>query len=445
MKLCYGQSLLLLLCTGLFTGCGSDELDPNSSVYHLVSNSPPEQGIFANIDKTDFIDSNGSPTPASKTLARCAILDEDDDIPCTISTLPFLASESLTPSKEQILSRLIVSDRWMADNFAQLLDDMPASLQQDMYRLFASTTAIVIHKNIRPAFFWDTTGAIYLDPYYLWLTQAQKDSISQQDDYRAAFGAQLQFKHLSLYTLANNATPAGFPAFGSGLTRNPTEALYALSALLFHELAHATDFFPANTVAVTGIEQAPYQLVKINNTVSALINGILPLQDSIWHRLAKILFRGEQASSDLTSLTASDVAALFEADGANDTYNYLETPSDNGLNLHFEDTAMLFEETMMKIHFDMNKEMVFAQHLKADPQYCSDLSVEWRAFNRYRDTHVMARAQLAVDNLLPAHSHSAFFSSPPITEDYYLLCPSVTGNARSRNAEPIPVTQHFWH
>ena len=256
----------------LLIGCSSDDLDTESSIYYLIANNPPQQDLFANINKSDFIDSNGQQTNTTETLARCAILDEKGDQPCTISQLPFLASESLVPSKEQILSRLIVSDQWMADNFAQLLDDMSPALKADMYRLFASTTAIVIHRNIRPAFFWSFTGAIYLDPYYLWLTQAQKNSISQQSDFRADFGSDLAFTPLSYYS-----TSSGSSAFGSSNDRSPQQAMHALSALLFHELAHATDFFPAASVTATALDNIPVELVDIESTTSALLENTLSL------------------------------------------------------------------------------------------------------------------------------------------------------------------------
>ncbi|NRB37862.1 MAG: hypothetical protein HRU20_05250 [Pseudomonadales bacterium] len=428
------MSLFAILITCIFLpACEKAPANNTGPAFHLISNDNFEEGPFAYIDKADFIDSQGQVTAHSQLLARCSVLDEHSDTPCDTQTLPFLASENLNPNTQQILNRLIVSDLWMADNFALLLQDMPA----DMYRLFASTTAIVIHREIRPAFFWSETGAIYLDPAYLWLTQTQKNSISQDADYRADFASQLKFINLARYSIDGDF------AFGSNANRNTQQTLYALSALLFHELAHANDFFPPASVSTAASKHPAEQLI-IAHTASSLSNSSLPLQSDIWHRLANVIWRGIDASADLSSLTASDVGQLFAVDGANDAYNFLETPYPEGL--HFEDTAMLFEEVMMKIHYDIDREIAFATALNDTIALCSDLRVHWQAINRYREDHVLIRAQLIIDVLLPGHNYDGFFIHPPAA-GIYTYCVAQTTQSRQSLSTPssIPLQSHFWH
>lgn len=402
-------------------GSGGKTAITNSDIPGCVSSSDYDE--FACIHINDFVSANGSATAMSRSIAQCTILFSNDNA-CPLGKLGFIAAKSTNPSKQQILDKLIVSHPWMADNFASFLDSMPA----DMFNLFASVTAIVIHADIRPAFFWRDTGAIYIDPYYLWLTAEEFTTISEEEDYRSNFGAQLNFISLNRYV--KNGSYAFTNSDGS---RNSTQAAYALSAVLFHELAHARDFFPTANILAATESNIPTDIIVLNGNASNSLSTTYPLTNTTLFNLAQVQYKGKTPTNDLTVLTASNVGSLFASDGANDDYSYSTTN---------EDTAMLFEEIMMKIYFDIDREIAFASELVDEPETCADLNFAWFDINRYADVNVIHRVQLVVDMLLPSHSHQAFLANP-IADGTFNWCGATA--ARGFTQTDKALTFDFWH
>jgi hypothetical protein len=96
---------------------------------------------------------------------------------------------------------------------------------------------------VRPSFYWSATGAIYLDADNLWLTPAERDVVSEVPDFRSGFDRELNYTGLWRYVVANQPALLFFnPA--SRLTRDLGYLDYELGSLMYHELAHANDFFP---------------------------------------------------------------------------------------------------------------------------------------------------------------------------------------------------------
>ena len=396
MKSSYTFLLALFICV-LLSSCGkgsdSDGKETGCSSYSDI----PE---FKCIQHSDFIGVDGAVTALTEQIAECTILHSKDNL-CPLGTLNFLANESSPPTRTQILSRLIASHPWMADNFKRLLESVP----DDMLYLFGSVTAIIIHSELRPAFFWPATGAIYLDPDYLWLTQEQLKTISTDADYRSDYGNALSYIGLSRY--AKNGSYAYGNADGS---RTTLQTLYLLSDLLFHELAHAADYFPATNITTLNHSLTPDQVASALNSpiTSKALTATYGLTSQLMKNLARVLYWGDAATNDLTVLTATDVGDEFFSDGANDDYNYTSIE---------EDTAMLFEESMMWIHYGIDREVVFATQLADEIQSCDDLSFDWTGINRIGDSLVRSRAELAVSSLLPnsAYSSSDFISNATFT------------------------------
>jgi hypothetical protein len=319
----------------------------------------------------------------------------------------------------------------MADNFSTLLDLMPA----DMYNLFTSVTAIVIHNELRPAFFWSETGAIYIDPYYLWITQAQYNTISKDPDFRSDFGSELRFVGLARYT------KDGAHAFASGNTRSTNNTLYALSAVLFHELAHARDRFPTAEITSPNITLTPGELADamINPTASENLQSTYPLTNLTLINMAKVMYRGLKADGAQKSITASQMGAYLETEGANDDYAY---------NTSQEDAAMLFEEVMMKIHFDIDRELVYATPLNDDQSSCADFTFDFTAINRFAETLVLPRATQVIDDMLPGHSHAAFLTNPTADGVFTWCMPVASARTLAKPADKHNnegFVQRRWH
>lgn len=423
-------SLLLTACGGSSSGDSkSDNNDPggpvidNEQATDCTSSSSYQEFSCVNIE--DFIAANGIATNQSKQIANCTILDANDQA-CKLSTLDFIANTSTTPTKQQILDKLIVSHQWMADNFSQFLDSMP----DDMYNLFGSVTSIVIHSDIRPAFFWGETGAIYLDPEYLWITQEELDTISKEEDYRSSFDDDLSFFNFWRYT------KNGSYAFSSNGQRSQTQAVYALSALLFHELAHARDFFPTDQIASATSNNTPAEIITLDGS-STTLSFVYPLTSDTMFDLAKVQYHGETATNNLIALSASEVGSIFEADGASANYSYSS---------HYEDTASIFEETMMKIHYDIDRETAFITELNNTPESCDDYAIGWSDVNRFMNNNVAHRAKLAIDALLPAHSHDSFFANL-VSDGSFTWCAEISPEktARGIGSRSDKLTIDFWH
>src|SRR5690625_1918442 len=168
-----------VLITLLLVGCGS-----GSSSHPRLPQSPA-----ANDVRHYPVEPDG---PYAEVLAQCAfeyIRDGHNDInrTCPMSTLPLLGQEEADVDIGLILSRTLVSDDWMAVRFEQLLNDLPDELVQ----MLQAVTALVIAAYIRPTYCWAATGAIYLDPPRLWLTEAEKNTISRAPAFRSDFGSEL--------------------------------------------------------------------------------------------------------------------------------------------------------------------------------------------------------------------------------------------------------------
>ena len=110
-------------------------------------------------------------------------------------------------------------------------------------RLFNGVTAIVIGAQVRPSFYYALTGAIYLDADNFWLTAAQRDVINEAPDFRSDFDRDLMYSGVWRYTQNNQNIFLAFPAT-SRISRDISYLLAEAGWLLYHELAHASDFMP---------------------------------------------------------------------------------------------------------------------------------------------------------------------------------------------------------
>ena len=188
--------------------------------------------------------------PHAASLARCVYtpaLQWSPNNLCTLGELSLLGQGGVTPTIEQVMQRVLVSHDWMGEVFERFLREQDP--HGDFRRMLASTTAVVIGGRVRPAFYWNTTGAIYLDGAYLWLTPEQRDTLSEAPDPRSANGPLLQYTMPWRYVKDNQyATPAR-PVAERG-SRSLDEAKIELARLLYHELTHAADLMPPRLHAV---------------------------------------------------------------------------------------------------------------------------------------------------------------------------------------------------
>lgn len=340
-------------------------------------------------------------SPYANVLANCVYSNQLNDS-CTINTLPLIGQTSSDLNHETILNRVLVSHDWMGDNFAAFLAQMDPN--SDFARLLQSVTAVVISYDVRPSFYWVVTGAIYLDPNDLWLTPSQRDTINEAPDYRSNFGNDLNFVMPWRYVKDNQYASLGVPITVRA-NRTLAQINPDLASLLYHELAHANDFFPRSVHAtLTGPRLLDdYSRRNANKSlISDQVSKTYPLTSTEMMGLANVSFLGAAASNVQKTYQASDVSTFFSADIASDFYAYSSTR---------EDTAMLFEEAMMSYRYQILRDVAVTNKpaiLTAD-----SLIIDWGQRGRIAQDSLENRAALVIDEMLPELNGISLVESLP--------------------------------
>jgi hypothetical protein len=389
MKNPFFSLTFLLLFTLFIAACGSDD--------RHAPRADPNQTDLSNLSVFQ------ADSPYRDVLVPC-VTAATPAASCTLATLPLLAMSEPEPTIDAVMERVAVSHEWMGQRFREVL----AALPPDMLTLMQGVTAVVIDDDIRPSFYSSRTGAIYLDPAHLWLTNEEKATVAQASDYRSGFGNDLSFLSLWRYTRDNAYAYRYFSLTGNE-TREIEDIRLRMAAVLYHELAHANDLIPADRRAQLNpagrFAEATAGLR--GERISDRLDGEAPLTSAVWKRLATVLFRGEAATVDERLYSPEFVGAAMEQDGANDNYAYASP---------HEDVAMLFEEAMMKYHFGLERDIAYTVVPKAAQPVCDDYLVKWGYRNRIAQPEVSLRARQVVAGMLPEEDLSAFFAAlaPPI-------------------------------
>jgi len=330
-------------------------------------------------------------SPYADVLGRCVYRSTlpVDEI-CPLTRLPLIAQVTPAPTVDDVMDRVLVTDAWMATRLREVLENLPPETMD----LFGSLTAIVIARDIRPAFFTCYTGALYLDADYLWVTAEERATVSTVPDYRTAFGKDLPF-----YTRARYTRDDAY-AWSSAAPRTVEDITGALGSLLFHELAHANDRFPPASVA-----SLPRNLSCVDacralagQRGSDRLCQATPLRSQRLFRLAQVFFGGVKSTRAQRALTPDAVAAELVQEGASDDYAYYT---------QFEDFAMLFEETMTKFTLGVERDFAVTTQPGGEAPDLNAYVVAWGQRNRIADPLVRPRARLVVQQILPASQQQA--------------------------------------
>jgi hypothetical protein len=291
---------------------------------------------------------------------------------------------------------------------------------------------VVIGAHVRPALYYGTTAAIYLDAIYVWLRPNERDLIDEAPDYRASFGDALQFSALTRFTLNNS--PA-WPSYRRDTrpTRTVDSITNEFGRLLFHELSHAADYFPPSIHASLDMSKTPAQLYiprfQAGQLVSSMLTAMAPLTSAEMKALGQVLFAGTDANDTQKAYQPQQVGDFFRADRANDTYNY-STPR--------EDLAMLVEEFMMAYRRGVRRDVAITNHYT--PMLRSDqLLVAWGQRGRIGDATIKPRIQFALGQLLP-------WVSPTVVDTLLTPIPMPVGQSWFNTVmlPPPPATADVW-
>ena len=332
-----------------------------------------------------------SSSPYADVLPRC-VYDNEIDFrsTCRLNELPLIAQDTTTPTVEDIMDRVVVSHHWMGQRFKEFLQN--SDEHDDFKNLLRATTAIVISYDVRPSYYWAVTGAIHLDPNNFWLTPDERDTINQAPDFRASFGDSLNFVLPWRYVKNNNYVSFSYPE-DSRVTRDAADGVYSISALMYHELAHANDFFPQSAWASLNpndrILDAVNNMTQGTGTQSDMLATALPLNGSEMYRLAQVRYHGETATAVEQNYNPSDVTSFFTTEHAPQFYNYSSIR---------EDYAMLFDGFMMKARLGVDRDVaITSQPQSAEEEHI----VTWGQRGRIGDSNIKPRIDYVTRRILP--------------------------------------------
>jgi len=305
---------------------------------------------------------------------------------CTFGTLPIIGQQWNNPTIDNILDRTLVSHDWMGQRFKQYLFQSAAG--PDMLKLLRGVTAVVISYDVRPSFYWAATGAIYLDANNFWVTPEERDTLNEVPDFRSGFGGDLGFRVLWRYVKDNAPYMPGQNFSSAAREARTFDVLEAdISWLMYHELAHANDFFPSEVWAGLSRTDDPLSFFRNNGTNSDIMINNFPLSSSVMKGLAQVSFSGETPSATQRNYVASDVASFFTPDIASSYYSYLNER---------EDFATLFERFMMQYRLGASADLGIV-----NTQNNADFLVTWGQRDRFNHLTIQARTRFTVANILP--------------------------------------------
>lgn len=349
---------------------------------------------------------------------------------CRMSTLPLIAQDTTTPSVNDIMDRVVVSHDWMGKRFEDFLVNY--DVHNDFKNLLRATTAVVISYDVRPSFYWALTGAIYLDPANFWLTPEERDTINQAPDYRAAFGNDLQFVMPWRYVKNNDYVSRSLP-IALRQSRTAEEALYPLAALMYHELAHANDFFPSSIWSSISKTDRILEIVNdIGNSTgfqSNILSRTLPLNGNEMLSLAQVRFQGDNASSQQKSYLPADVSNFFSVEDAPDFYNYSSIR---------EDYAMLFDGFMMYARYGIYRDVAVTNKPQGDQVFASDYIVDWGQRGRIGEQSIKPRVKFVTNRVLPD-----FVDSSVLIDNLPAPIPMIKGDNWIENLTISPTANQF--
>ncbi len=394
----------------LLPACSSDR-DTNNKDVDPANNRPEPNGGQSEPDGGQSEPDGGQENSENNSGSTWRVISKEQmesclQKSCSFEELPLIGQLSQQPSLEQVASRIVAPHDWMRSRFLKVLEAMPQEAQKDILLLFRAVAIIRIDSlNSGTSFYRNSSSSIHLDANYIWLTDDERETIHTSPDYRTGYGQALPY--LRIYRLViDNEYVYTKRTFLDSESRSFTDLILPLARLLFHELAHANDYFPSYLWPQIDSEMTYSQFVgqHIAQRVSTYLHNEMPLQSEEMKQYAAARYHNATPSQELISYNAFDIGQFFEPDSASNLYNYSTIR---------EDVAMLFEDLMVKLHFNSDRDLAFADKPSQEEPQCDDYIVSWGVRGRMGEPQVKQRVIYVAERLLPERHFSSFVHGLP--------------------------------
>jgi len=380
-----------------------DDREESTTVSILIENADDIEDNAYFDDRVAKVFPHNQNGEYAQSLLSCVYNNELSSA-CTLAELPLLARPLVTPTIDEIMDRVVVSHPWMANRFEQFLTEK--DIHNDFKNLLRATTAIVIAYDIRPSFYWAATGAIYLDAESFWLTPQERDTINESPDYRSDFGKSLQFSIPWRYVKNNEYAFEDYP-IEDRQNRSLDSITYPLAYLLYHELAHANDYFPSTSWNNLDLDARILDEALERDPTSDQLSTLYPLVSQSMKDLAQVRYSGTSATNEQMALLPNDITPLFEPDGGVHFYSF---------RTEREDFAMLFEELMMQFRYGVYRDVAITNNPTHESDNTGDFIVEWGQRGRLAQTQIVPRVRFATSSILPDFNVEAAIAQIPETK-----------------------------
>lgn len=315
----------------------------------------------------DFFDEIGAVHAYEKdhsfvsSIEKCPYSIKASDL-CSLEELPFIAQLSDDWGIEEIGQRVVVTKDWMGQRFLELLKELKDD--KDLMKMFGAVTGIVISSKLSSSFYYSGNGFIYLEPDYLYLNKEELKSIQGPLDPRSGRASKLSFRKTWFYFKNNKMI--------TNNTYDKEIKKYSLLRLLYHELAHANDFFPFYSLSDVNIDEKNllnfsynYKFIDSSHKTSSFEK----LDSILLKRVENYINSGDvEYQIFVESLSVEDIASSFKDGSASDTYNYYN---------RYENFAMKLEELLMLKNHSIYRYIMFSDVEKNIDKSFSEFTFYW--------------------------------------------------------------------
>ncbi len=387
---------------------GSDTMDGQNPSNGINNIDDDDSANTAEIEEGSyFVYRNVSSNPYRNVLISCV---ESRSRICTLQRLPFIGLDTSSPAIEDIMNRVVVSHRWMGERFEQILRAMTPDTIRAVLNMSRSITALVISYDIRPSHYLPASSSIYIDPLLLALTEEENDTVDQTSDFRSNYGRDLMIQGTWRYVDDENQYLYSL----SLENRDLQDVIRYTARLLFHELAHANDYYTFQTISANSCPTcAPVELIALSDRVSRNFGyrrDASPeeyyLTDENVHRYAQIRYLGRPSTTPDRAWNAEQFGDWFGEDTSVHDYSY---------STNREDVAMLTEATLMKYLFDADIDIAYFDKDHPDDIITGLSPITWGERGRIGKPEIARRARKLFSVMVPGIVPDQFFDTiePP--------------------------------